>query len=337
VAVEYPDHDGPGAQVTVRMRVKKEYASRIYANATAQVYSNGMLGAKVISIQPGDPAAGALADNRLRGVKALDINEVAAEVRDLAKDAKSTSAEVRDLAKEAKQLAKDTRATMNTTNDFIKEIKDGNGTLAKLLRDDDLYKDMRDTLADTRKLIARTDKAVAALEGEITDLHGLVVDGRSTLASVKQGADAVKALPVIRSYVTDTTAQLVRPGMTRHRWAFESDKLFEPGTSKLTYDGQVHMNNMASILKTHKQSGSEVVVVVMYDPNAKGVSADVALEITKKQAEEIASHFRTCDVHKLGTISRRKIVPIGIGMALSPIEPEQNGPSQVQIHLFVPK
>ena len=84
VAVEYPDRDGPGTEVTVRMRLQAKYASRVYADASAQIHGSGLLGSKVISIQPGDPAAGALANGRLRGVKPFDMNEAVAEVRDLA-------------------------------------------------------------------------------------------------------------------------------------------------------------------------------------------------------------------------------------------------------------
>src|SRR5262245_21737077 len=50
VAVEYPDHDGPAAEVTVRMHLDRRFASRLYADATAQIQSSGLLGAKVISI-----------------------------------------------------------------------------------------------------------------------------------------------------------------------------------------------------------------------------------------------------------------------------------------------
>ena len=53
VAVDYPDSDGPGAQVTVRMRLRAKFANRVYADATAQVHGSGLLGSKVIAIQPG--------------------------------------------------------------------------------------------------------------------------------------------------------------------------------------------------------------------------------------------------------------------------------------------
>ena len=88
-----------------------------------------------------------------------------------------------------------------------------------------------------------------------------------------------------------------------------------------------------------EEGGHPLALVLGRERESEGVElpAEVALEITKKQAEEVASHLRTCNVHKLGTISRRKITPIGIGMALSPIEPEPNGPSQIQVYLFVPK
>ena len=49
--------------------------------------------------------------------------------------------------------------------------------------------------------------------------------------------------------------------MNRERWVFKSSDLFEPGSGSLPYAGQVHMNNMANILKANKAPGSEVVVL----------------------------------------------------------------------------
>ena len=330
VAVEYPDHDGAGAEVTVRMRLQARYAGRVYSDASAQIHSSGLLGSKVISIQPGDPKNGALAGGRLRGAKPFDVNEAVAEVRDLAKEAKGSAAEV-------KALAKDARETVASARGFIDGVRDGTGTLSKLVRDDDLYEDARDALADMRKLIARTDRAVGTVEGEVVGLRGLVSDGRDTLKSVKQGSDALSKLPIVRSYVEDAAALLVRPTMKRERWTFEAKSLFEPGTAALTHDGQVHMNNMANILKENKVSGSEVVVAAFFDANDKSQTAAAALELTKKQAEAAVAHLKRCGVHKMGVVSRRKVTPLGMGTALSPAEPEPNVPSHVQVLLFTPR
>jgi hypothetical protein len=331
IAVEYPDHDGPGAEVTVRMRLQAKYAHRIYANASAEIHGSGLLGSKVISIQPGDPKTGALADGRLRGVKPFDMNEAVAEVRDLAKEAKSTASEV-------KSLAKDTRETVASAKSFIDGVKESDGTLAKLIRDDDLYDEARDTLADMRQLIARTDKAVGTVEGEMGNLRGLVSDGRNTLQSVKKGSDALGKMPIVRSYVEDATAILVRPTMNRARWPFASGDLFLPGTATLSHDGQVHMNNMANILKGNKTSGAEIVVVAYFDPEDPSQTAASALELTRKQAESVMKHLKSCGVHKIGLIARRKITPLGMGTGASPVvETEKFPPSHVEVLLFTPR
>jgi ABC-type transporter Mla subunit MlaD len=331
IAVEYPDHDGPGTEVTIRMRLQAQYASRIYSDAAAEIHGSGLLGSKVISIRPGDPKTGALASGRVRGIKPFDMNEAVAEVRDLAKEAKGTAAEV-------KSLAKDTRATVASARELIDTVKESDGTLAKLIRDDDLYEDARGTLTDARKLIARTDKAVGALEGEMGNLHGLVSDGRDTLKSVKQGSDALGKMPIVRSYVEDATALLLRPTMNRQRWPFQSNDLFEPGTAALSHAGQVHMNNMANALKANKSSGAEVVVVAFFDPDDKSQTTAGALELTKKQAESVVAHLKSCGVHKIGWVARRKITPLGMGTNASPVvETEKFPPSHVEVLLFTPR
>jgi phospholipid/cholesterol/gamma-HCH transport system substrate-binding protein len=330
VSVEYPDHDGPNAQVTVRMRLQARFASRLYADATAHIHANGLLGSKVISIQPGSPDKGALADNRLRGVRPFQVEEAVAEVRDLAREAKGTAAEV-------KQLATDARGTVATANTFIKGLDESNGTLAKLIRDDDLYTDARGTLADMRKVLGRADKAVGSLEGEVEGLRGFVSDGRDTLKSMKQGSDALKALPIVRNYVEDATALLVRPTMKREGYTFPARDLFEPGTATLTAEGKRRVDEVGGWLKTHKESGSEVVVVAYHDPKDAGTKPAVALELTKKQAQVVADQLTAGGATKLGTFSRRKIVPLGMGPELHPAEPDAKAGSNLQILLFVPR
>jgi hypothetical protein len=236
-----------------------------------------------------------------------------------------------------KTLAKDTRETVASAKGLIEDVKTSNGTLAKLIRDDDIYNDTRDTLAEMRKLITRTDKAVGTLEGEVSSFRGFVSDGRDTLKSVKQNSDAVSKMPIVRSYVEDTTAILVRPTMSRERWTYQTKELFDPGTATLTYAGTVQLNNLANRLKENPKSGSEVVVAAFFDENDKGQTPAAALELTKKQAEVIANHLKTCNVHKMGTFARRKITPLGMGTALSPADPESKATSRVEVLLFSPK
>ncbi|QEG25476.1 mce related protein [Gemmata obscuriglobus] len=323
VAVEYPDHDGPGAEVTVRMKIQARYASRLYADADAQVHGTGLLGSKVISVRPGDPTKGVLAGGRLRGVKPFQIEEAVAEVRDLAKEAKGTAAEV-------KQLAAESRETVAAAKSFIKGVEDSNGTLAKLVSDDALYEDARGTLATLRKVLV-------GMEAEMGNLNGFVSDGRDTLRSVRQGADALSKMPIVRSYVEDSVALLVRPTMNRHQALFQSKDIFEPGTATLTPEGRRHMDGVADWLNQNRVAGSEVIVAAFHDPRDKHIVPAVALELTRKQAEVVAEHLKSAGATKLGTFSRRKVTPLGMGTGLSPAEPAPDAPSNVQILTFTPR
>jgi phospholipid/cholesterol/gamma-HCH transport system substrate-binding protein len=310
VAVEYPDHDGPGAEVTVRMQLHGKFAGRVYADATAQIHGSGLLGSKVIAIRPGTPQAGALSGGRLRGLKPFGADEAVAEVR-------GTADEVRKLAAEAKVL--------------VKEVRDSDGTLMKLVRDDGLHRDIR-------SLVAKTDKAVANLDAQAAGLGGFVAEGRDTLRSVRQGTDALSKLPLVRSYVEDAAALLVRPGAKRDMWPFHTRDLFESGTSVLTEGGLNHLNNTAILIKQNTNKNADVVVVAFCDPLDRTQTAASAQELTKKQAERIVEHFRSLDVHKMGTFSRRKITPLGMGTNPSPVvEKEELSPARVQILLFTPQ
>jgi phospholipid/cholesterol/gamma-HCH transport system substrate-binding protein len=318
VAVEYPDHDGPGAEVTVRMRLNGRFANRVYADATAQIHGSGLLGSKVIAVNPGTPERGPLADARLRGLKPLNMDEAVA-------DARKTAEEVRALAAETKGL--------------VKDVRESNGTFMKLIKDDDLHKDTKALIARADKAIGGLETTVGGLEKEITGLHGFIQDGRETMRSVKQGTDALGKMPIVRGYVENSTEMLVRPNHKREAWAFQPSDLFQSGKpAELSENGRISLNNIASEIKANKNKNSDIVVVVFCDPADKTQTAASASELTKKQAEAVVAHLKACDVHKLGTFTRRKITPLGMGMNPSPVvEKVTLPPAVVQIDLFTPQ
>ncbi len=309
VAVQYPDYDGPVAEVTVRIRLNTRYAERVYQDATAQIRGSGLLGPKIIAVHPGTPARG-VTTGHIRGVRAANLEEVVA-------DARKTAEEVRSLAAEAKQL--------------VHEVRTSNGTIMKLIQDDDLHR-------DAKAVLTRTDKAIGALEGEVAGLHLFIQDGRDTLRSVKQGTDAIGKMPIVRSYVEDAAAILVRPAHHREMWYYSSHDLFDPNTALLHYDGQVHLNNLANLLKENRHKKSQVVVASFVDPTDKSLTPAAAHELAKAQAERVINHLRACEVHKLGMFSRRTMTPLGIGMSPNPVIEKQPMPATVvQVLLFTPQ
>lgn len=324
VAIEYPDHDGPGAEVTVRMELQSRFASRLYADASAQVHSSGVFGAKVIAIDPGDPAKGPLASGRLRGVKSFGIDEAVAELRE-------TSSEVKRLAADAKAISAEARA-------LFADLRQSDGTIAKLIKDDDLYHDLKEIAGETKSLVKRTDKAIDTVDSEMANLKGFVNDGRETLRSVRQGTDAIARLPIIRGYVQDSNALLVRPAHVRSRMAYNTRDLFQPGTAILTDGGRKHLAAVVTWLRGVENSDAEVVVVAFADPDDPSQTPGSALEVTKKQSEVVIEFLKEQGVHKLGWTTRRKMTPLGMGMNPSPVvEKEPLPPPNLQVLLFTPQ
>lgn len=295
VSVEYPEDDGPASAVTIRMRVPSRFAPRLFADATAQVQPTSLLGGRVMAIHPGSPKAGPLADGRLKFVPTPDIAQ--------------TAVKVGELADEARKLLADVRAE--------------NG----------LYQELKGLTAEARQAMKKADQAIGAVEGEAAGVRQLVQDGRDTLKSVKQGTDAVQKLPIIRSYVENYQALLVRPTFRRQAFSYQAHDLFEPGTAILTDVGKEHLANLAAVLRTEFDKKAEVVV------SAGGESAMSSNPgpLTKQRAEVAVAYLKEKGAHKIGWWTRRSLTPVGLGSDPDPVpDPDRPTGPWVQVLVFTP-
>jgi hypothetical protein len=310
VAIEYPDHDGPDAAVTVRMKIEAKYSDRLFADATAQVYSTGLLGSKVVAIQPGTPSSGPLQTGQLTARESPDLTQAAAKI--------GTAAD------EVSRLVSDTR--------------NGNGTLGKLIRDDKLYTEMTDLARDSRQMVKRAGDAVGTVEKKADDVEQFVQDGRATLKSVKQGTDAIQSLPIIRNYVTDATKLLIRPECRKQVMPYKSVDLFEPDTAILTEEGREHLVRLADLLRKVKGDKAEVVVTATCERKFTGQTVETATELTRKQAQVVVEKLKEFKGLKAGWFSSRKATPIGLGFESPPITADEPvPPSHVLVVVFLPQ
>ena len=154
-------------------------------------------------------------------------------------------------------------------------MRTGDGTLAKLIRDDALYDDLKGLAGDTRQMVKRADSAVGRVEGEVDNVQRFVADGRDTLRSVKQGTDAMQRLPIVRGYVEDAAALLVRPTHRREANTYNTVHLFEPGTAIMTDEGRMHLGVVVEWLKGVQDDKAEVVVAALCDANDRGADLGV--------------------------------------------------------------
>ena len=310
VAIEYPDHDGPGAAVTLRLKLDSKYASRLYADASAQIHSTGLLGGKVIAIQPGDPNTGPLTGGKLAAKTEPDLAQAAAKIT--------------ETADEAKQL--------------LKDVRTGQGSLGKLLTDDTLYTELTSLTKDSRSMVKRADTAVGHVEDKTADVDKFVKDGRETLRSVKQGTDAVQKMPLIRGYVEDAAALMTRPDCHKEAVVYNTADLFEANSAILTDGGRKHLGEIANWLKSQPNSKSEIVIAALCDPKRGDISPAAAGELTRKQAEAAVEFLKTQKAFRLSWVSSRKVTPLGLGQGPSPVVEAKPMPaSWLQVLLFTPQ
>ena len=192
----------------------------------------------------------------------------------------------------------------------INEVRSGEGTLGKLVKTNDAYAEAMASLQDVRRMVN----------------------------SVKQNSDAIKALPLVRSYIIDPAKELVRPECKRTRkWYAEKD-LFEPGKAILTANGKKAMGEAAMWLNQQKEEGSEVVVASFAEPNQK---ADFAQTVTQKQCEVVIEYLRSQhQVHRTGYWwwSTRTIKAVGCGTQPSPVPETETLPAaRIELIVFVPQ
>jgi phospholipid/cholesterol/gamma-HCH transport system substrate-binding protein len=265
----------PGGDVLLRLRLDGRLRSLVRADATVQIASEGMIGGKVVEINPGTAAAQPVEDDALLASRpATELTDVLGQVQ--------------------------------TT---LEGIREGQGTVGKLLKDPEAY---------TRLL--------AALQ-----------QSQETLKSIQQDADALKRMPIVRSYVEDPHALLVRPNCERNRQTFTESELFEPGRAVLTADGRRRLDELAPWLAGLKHPGSEVVVAAYADPRT--ADAAVARTVTRQQSEAVCTYLTSHHaIQKMNLFSSRKVIPLGLGTSLPP-EPEVEAlpPSRVEVLVFVPQ
>jgi phospholipid/cholesterol/gamma-HCH transport system substrate-binding protein len=265
----------PGGEVILHLRLDGRLRGLIRRDATVQIVSEGMIGGKVVELNPGTAAAD--------------------PVEDHAKLASRSTAELTDVL-----------AQMNNALDGLRE---GQGTVAKLLKDPEAY-----------------DRVLAVLQ-----------QTQQTLASFQQDADALKKLPVVRSYVEDPQALLIRPNCERVRQCYAATDLFESGRAVLTEDGRRRLDEIGPWLSSIKSKGSEIVVVAYAD--ARIATPAVAHMVTRQQSEAVCDYLKGHHkVQKIGWFSSRNVIPLGLGTQSPPLpETEALPADRVEVQVFVPQ
>lgn len=277
IGVEYPENDGP---IEVRLQIDVKFRNKLFADARAQIQPTGLLGSKIINVQPGTRSAGPFEGTWLASAPTPDLASLAAE----------------------SELA---------------------------------LKDLRGMVGDVRGALKRVDGIVTVEAGNV---RGLVQDGRETIQSVKQNSDAVARMPIVRNYVENANAMLVRPECRQESMTYNIADIFEPNSAILHESGRTHLRAVALWVKNQPNSKADAVVVCGHDADDSSQSSTLIEQLTRKQAEVALEYLKENGAHKMGWWSRRKMQSIGLGKNPLPIPCAEKPPANfLQVFVFTPQ
>jgi ABC-type transporter Mla subunit MlaD len=205
-------------------------------------------------------------------------------------------------------------------------------------------------LTDVVGQVGEAVKGLAEAKGSIAEFGSqamkLLKTSNKVAEQSKDFIDGAKRLPIIRNYIQDPAALLIRTGSERNRKVFAENDLFEPGRSVLTPGGKDKLRSIGEWANQLKHSGSDVVVVAYADP-AKPDPNNLAGTISSDQAKTVTEHLKSqYRIHKIGSwfnpVSERKVTPLGMGTTPPPeAEPADEAKSlpaaRVEIIVFVPQ
>lgn len=208
----------PGDPVELVLRIDETLHRLVRQDATARIVVEGMIGARVVDLKPGLANAPGVAEG------ALIRSEPPTDLADLMRQAG-------DSLRKFDATAKDAQAGLEHLAALAADVRDGKGSLGKLIRDDDVY----DSLV---ALTRRGEKAVEKLDDD--------------LMAVKQTWPISRYFESRAYYERDKV--LYRPGSHRESRTLTVEELFEPGRAILTPVGQTRLDKVARWSKASGRS-----------------------------------------------------------------------------------
>ena len=206
---------GPTSRFRVRMRVREDLHPLIRLDSVATIQNDGLVGNKFVQIESGSEQSPVVPDTgTIQSREPFDIADLMEKMSDtidsvntMLKDVKTNVdtalASVSDVAGEAQELMNDVsgdvrkilastdRMTSNLSA-IVDGVRQGRGTIGKLVNDETLYANVKTMMADAEKAIANVREASEQAKGAIADfrgdggpMKGLTGDLQQTLAAAR--------------------------------------------------------------------------------------------------------------------------------------------------------
>ncbi len=295
---------GPSERFRVRLRVREDLRPIIRTDSVASIQNDGLVGNKFVQIQAGSEGAPAIDDEgTIPGEEPFDfadalrrlnetidlVTEIVVDVKDglegaleaVSETALDAQALMADVGVEIRDI---TAASQRVTEDVMMitaAIREGRGTVGKLIHDDALFVSAQNIARDAEKTVANLRDAAEEARGAVADFRGddgpmkgitgdvqqTITLARDTMHNLAENTEALKRNFFFRGFfnrrgyfdLQAISVQDYREGVLESRdrvalriWAasavvFERD---EEGRERLSEGGRARLDSaMATFVK----------------------------------------------------------------------------------------
>jgi len=350
----------PSEKFRVKLEITEQLHPLVRTDSFTTIETEGLVGGSFLSVTTGSDAAPpappnstipgkepfALAD--LLQQTSETIKNVNATIDELKSDVVDAIRAINDTVENANELIDDVSDDVKTiasagaritqdAADIATAIRDGKGTIGKLINDDELYqraaavaKTAEQIASDAREVVQQARKALSDLDSKNGPIQGLAVDVRRTMedarvamAGFAENMEALKHNFFFRGYfnnrgyfsLTDISPAQYRQGALTSEGArsvarvwlgapvlFEPDP-DDPGTERLTADGRMRLDSAIEPYLAHL--GGTVLMIEGYSQQG---SANEQFRLSRARAAIARSYLIGAfqlNPHEIG------IVPLG--------------------------
>ncbi len=292
----------PGEPVELVMRLDQRLRHLVRTDAVARILSEGMVGARVVEITPGQTDGLQVCEgDAIRSEAPIELSE-------LIKKTRESLRQLDDLAHTAKM-------GLEEINAIASSVREGKGSLGKLVRDESAYQSLM-------SLTRRGERTVSAME--------------DNLAALK------RTWPISRYFdgraYYEREKVLYQPGSRQDRRFFRAEELFEPGRAILTPVGRTRLDEVGRWCKQSSLPKSEVVIAAFTNDDQ---DVDLAEVLTQEQAHAVRKYLvDKHGIDSAGWFRSRKVAAVGFGTQVPRLQEAsstQPPPRRIEIILFTPQ
>lgn len=300
---------GPSGRFRVRMRVREDLHPLVRVDSVASIQNDGLVGNKFLQIQAGTDQAPPVPDEgTIPSVEPFDLAEVMTKINDtielvtniiedvkagledalvaVAAAAKDAQALMLDIGDDVRGITASTKKVADDLTAIVAGVRQGRGSIGKLVTEDALYDTVRNIAAEAEKTVTSLKEAAEEAKGAVADFRGeggpmkgvagdlqqTIALAREALHDLSENAEALKRNFFFRGFfnrrgyfdLDDVSVAEYRAGALEGEdrkvlriWA-GAPVLFETtpeGTERLTDEGKARLDSaMATFVDYPKTS-----------------------------------------------------------------------------------